>query len=62
MKKKEKIVNYTVDKKKLTDQLLLNDSSNWLIAEGAKMVFDGKTPGKYMVAFLEKMEIIQAEA
>ena len=51
---------YVVDKTKLTEQLLKDDVSNWLIETGANMVLEGKTPGKNMIYFLEYMKIIKS--
>ena len=51
---------YIVDKTKLTEQLLKDDVKNWLVETGAKMILDGKKPGKNMVYFLETMGIIRS--
>lgn len=62
MKKKETKVKepvYTVDRKALTEQLLKDETSNWVIEKGANMIINGETPGKNMIAFLELMNVIK---
>jgi hypothetical protein len=50
---------YTVDMTALTEQMLTDDVSNWIISEGATAILNGKTPGRNMIAFLEHMKIIK---
>lgn len=51
--------SYIVDKGALTEQLLKDDVSNWLIEKGATMILNGETPGKNMILMLEHLNIIK---
>lgn len=68
MSKKEKksevtkettVKKYNVDMTALTEQMLKDDVTNWIISEGATMILNGKTPGRNVLAYLELMKIIK---
>jgi len=54
-------ISYVVDKEALTEQLLKDDSANWLIEKGATMILKGETPGKNMILMLEHLNIIKVQ-
>lgn len=56
-----KLPTYVVDKGALTEQLLTDDASNWIIEKGSNMILNGETPGKNMILLLEHLNIIKSK-
>jgi hypothetical protein len=48
-----------VDKSVLTEQLLKDDVSNWIVKKGIEMIEAGKNPGRNMITFLEHIKILK---
>lgn len=50
--------SYVLDKDALTQQLLRDDTCNWIIEVGVKKFNEGETLTKNMLSFLELMKIL----
>ena len=49
---------YTLNRGVLTQQLLRDDSLNWILELGAKQFEQGIIPSKYMAMFMEHMGVL----
>jgi len=56
--KKQNETIYTLDREQLTQQLLRNDSFNWILELGAKQFEEGQVPSKHMAAFMQQVGVL----
>jgi len=56
--KKSNETIYTLDRQALNEQLLRNDSLNWILELGAKQFEEGKVPSRHMAAFMQQVGVL----